>query len=78
MVKAREEARNPTYKNGVAASEISNICSNIEEFRIINSEPWTSQITWEDNDDNPSEASDGKQAIDKPTVKVSLDWALWI
>lgn len=58
MVKAREEARNPTYKNGVAASEISNI--------------------WEDNDDNPSEASDGKQAIDKPTVKVSLDWALWI
>ena len=39
MVKAREEARNPTYKNGVAASEISNICSTIEEFRIINSEP---------------------------------------
>jgi hypothetical protein len=27
MVKAREEARNPTYRNGVAASEISNICS---------------------------------------------------
>ena len=39
MEKSRVEASNATYKYCVAASEISNICSKIEEFRIINSEP---------------------------------------